>query len=213
MAKSGIHAIIFDIGRVLIRVDVQRAQKGLANGSPLTPEELWSAIEKDPHWRDWQEGRLSARDWHQNLSKRFGMTLSFDEFTKVWNSALDPQPIHPDYLFSRLSKSYRLGLLSNTDPIHVAHMENSYNFFRYFPKQVRTYSCAVGASKPEPLIFREALRSSKVGAEQAVYIDDIPAFAEAARALGLHAIHYRSPEQLQSDFQALGIIAEGLPTA
>lgn len=205
MAKSEIRAIIFDIGRVLVRVDVKRAHKGLADGLPLTPEELWSAIEKDPHWKDWQEGRLSARDWYLNLVKRFGMTLSFGEFAKAWNSALDPEPVHPDGMFEGLAKSYRLGLLSNTDAIHVAHLEATYSFFRYFPKSVRTYSCAVGASKPEPLIFRESLKACKVSAKQAVYIDDIGAYAEAARSLGMHGVQYHSPEQLQTELQSLGI--------
>jgi glucose-1-phosphatase len=200
-----IRAIIFDIGRVLIRVDIRRVQLGLAQGLPLTPEELWSAIEKDPRWHDWQEGRMSARDWHLNLAKRLNMSLDFAQFTKVWNSALDPQPIHPDSLFAHLSKSYRLGLLSNTDPIHVAHMESAFSFFQHFPKPVRVYSCAVGASKPDPLVFREALRVCKVPAEHAVYVDDIAAYTDAARSLGLQAVHYRSPEQLHQDFAALGI--------
>lgn len=209
MPKAGIRAIIFDIGRVLIRVDVTRAQIGLTNGSSLTPGELWSAIEKDPRWKDWQEGRMSPRDWHLNLSTRFGLSLSFEEFAKVWNSALDPQPIHPDRMFEHLFKSFRLGLLSNTDPIHVAYMETAYSFFRYFSKSVRTYSCVVGASKPDPLIFREALKTCKVTAEQAVYIDDIGAFVDAARSLGIHGIHYHSPEQLQSEFHSLGITLPG----
>jgi FMN phosphatase YigB (HAD superfamily) len=200
-----IRGIIFDIGRVLIRVDIRRVQFALAEGLPLTPEELWSAIEKDPHWQDWQEGRMSARDWHLNLAKRFRLPLDFDQFTRIWNSALDPQPIHPDSLFERLSKSYRLGLLSNTDPIHVAHMEKVFSFFHHFPKPVRVYSCAVGASKPDPLIFRESLRACKIHAENAVYIDDIPAYTDAARGLGFHAIHYRSPEQLHQDFASLDI--------
>jgi FMN phosphatase YigB (HAD superfamily) len=202
---SNLRAIIFDIGRVLIRVDIRAAQVGLAKGLPLTPEELWSAIEKDPLWPDWQEGRLSARDWHLNLSKRLGMPLDFDQFTTVWNSALDSTPIHPDSLFRGLAKSYKLGLLSNTDPIHVAHMEQNYSFFQYFPKKVRTYSCVSGASKPNPLIFRQALRACHVRAEQALYIDDITAYAEAAHALGLRAIQYRSPQQLYGDLQSLGV--------
>ena len=41
-------AIIFDIGRVLVSVDIRKAQLGLTQGLSLTPEELWSAIEKDP---------------------------------------------------------------------------------------------------------------------------------------------------------------------
>jgi glucose-1-phosphatase len=205
MASKPIQAIIFDIGRVLVRVDIRRAQQGLAQGLNLKPEELWSAIEKDPRWGDWQEGRMSARDWHQNLGQRLGLTMSFDEFKKVWNSALDPEPIHPDSLFASLKKSYTLGLLSNTDPIHVAHLESSYTFFEHFPNPRRIYSCVIGSSKPNPLIFREALRACKVRADQAVYIDDIAAYAEAARALGIEGIHFESPGQLARDFESLGI--------
>jgi glucose-1-phosphatase len=200
-----LRAIIFDIGRVLVRVDIRKAQLGLTKGLSLTPEELWSAIENDPRWPDWQEGRMSARDWHLNLCKRLGISLGFDEFTKVWNSALDPQPIHPDSLFEHLCKSYRLGLLSNTDPIHVACLESTYSFFRYFPKPVRIYSCSVGASKPNPLIFREALRACKVSADQSVYIDDIASFADAARTLGCVGIQFLSPEQLYKDLADIGV--------
>jgi glucose-1-phosphatase len=200
-----LRAIIFDIGRVLVRVDMRRAQAGLAQGLPLSPEELWLAIEKDPRWPDWQEGRISARDWHLHLSQRLGIPLNFEQFTAVWNSALDPEPIHPNSLFESLAKRYRLGLLSNTDPLHVAKLESSYDFFRFFPKAVRTYSCSIGASKPNPLIYREALRACKAKAEETVYIDDIPAYVEAARRLGLCGIHFQSPEKLHKDLTFLNV--------
>jgi glucose-1-phosphatase len=207
MPQPPFRAIIFDIGSVLVRLDIRKAQLGLAEGLSLKPEEVWSAIEKDPRWPDWQEGRMSARDWHVNLCNRLGISLGFEEFVKVWNSALDPQPIHPDSFFEHLSKSYRLGLLSNTDSIHVAHLERTYSFFQYFPTPVRIYSCSVGASKPNPLIFREALRACKVNADQAVYVDDVPAFADAARALGCAGIQFRGAEELRAELADLGISA------
>jgi HAD superfamily hydrolase (TIGR01509 family) len=208
MPETRIRAIIFDIGRVLVRVDIRRLQDSLALGLSLTPEELWSAIEKDPLWRDWQEGRLSPHDWHLHLCKRLGISLNFTQFTAAWNLALDPQPIHPVRMFEELSKRYRLALLSNTDPIHAAHLEATYDFFQYFPKSQRIYSCSLGASKPDPLIYREALRVCKVHAAEAVYIDDIPAYVEAARQLGLSGIHYQSPLQLLQAFASLGIKVE-----
>jgi glucose-1-phosphatase len=204
-SSQKVRAIIFDIGRVLVSLDIRKAQLGLAQGLSLTPDELWSAIEKDLRWPDWQEGRMSARDWHLNLCKRLGISLEFEQFTKVWNSALNPEPILPDSLFEQLSKSFRLGLLSNTDPIHVAHLESTYSFFRYFAKPVRIYSCEVGASKPQPLIFREALRACKVKANEAVYIDDIAENADAARALGFTGIQFRGREELYAAFGVLGI--------
>jgi FMN phosphatase YigB (HAD superfamily) len=203
MAAANLRAIIFDIGRVLIRIDVSRAMEGLTAGGSLSPRELWTAIEKDPRWPDWQEGRISARDWHLHLEKRFGGGLTFEQFTEVWNRVLDPTPIHEDVFFKNLSKRYRLALLSNTDPIHVQHMEAAYSFFAFFP--ARIYSCAVGVSKPNPLIYREALRALKVQAQEAIYIDDIAAYVEAAKRLGMGGIQFRSPVQLTSSLKALGV--------
>jgi len=202
--SSRFRAIIFDIGRVLIRVDISRAMEGLASGLSLTPPEVWTAIQKDPHWLDWQEGRISPRDWHLHLTKRLGISLTFEQFSEVWNRALDPIPIHPESFLEKLSKNYRLALLSNTDPIHMSNEEARFPFFRLFP--IRIYSYRVGASKPDPLIYREALKACKVRAENAVYIDDVPAYAEAAQRLGMTGIVFHSSEQLQSDLRELGIV-------
>lgn len=203
MADAKFRAVIFDIGRVLIRVNVSRAMDGLASGISLMPQEVWSAIEKDPRMSDWQEGRISPRDWHLNLNKRLGASLTFEQFSEIWNRALDPDPIHADTFFESLSKNYRLALLSNTDPLHMAHAEESYTFFQFFPHRI--YSYRVGASKPDPLIYREALKACKVRAEEAVYIDDVAAYAEAAQRLGMTGIVFHSPKQLQTELRALGI--------
>ena len=203
MAPSKIRAVIFDIGRVLIRVDVGRAMNSLGTGLNLTPTELWAAIEKDPSWNDWQVGRISARDYHQRLTKRLGSSLPYEKFVDAWNLALDPTPLQDTSLFERLSKRYKLALLSNTDPIHVAHMEPRYDFFKFFPNRV--YSCVVGTTKPDPLIYREALRACGAKAGEAIYVDDIPAYVEAAKSLGMAGVVYQSPEQLQSDLRASGV--------
>jgi HAD superfamily hydrolase (TIGR01509 family) len=199
-------AIIFDIGRVLIRVDVSRAMSGLAQEVSLSAEEIWSSLEKDPRWPDWQEGRMSPRDWHLHVGKRLGGSLTFEQFAEIWNRALDPQPIQDNVFLEKLRASYRLGLLSNTDPIHVAYMESGFDFLRLF--HARTYSCSVGASKPNPLIYREALRASRVSAEEAIFIDDVAAYTEAAQRLGMTGIVFQSPEQLRSDLNKIGITTE-----
>ncbi len=203
MSPAKFRAIIFDIGRVLIRVDIHRAMAGLASDLKLTPQEVWSAIENDPRWADWQEGRMSPQDWHLHLSKRLGGSLTFEQFKDVWNSALAPEPIQSEPFLEKLSKNYRLALLSNTDPIHMSHEEARFPFFRFFP--IRIYSFRVGSSKPNPLVYREALRACKVRAEEAIYIDDVPAYADAAQRLGMTGLVFHSPGQLQSDLRGLGV--------
>jgi HAD superfamily hydrolase (TIGR01509 family) len=202
-AQQKIRAIIFDIGRVLVRIDLGRAMSGLAEAVAMSPDEVWSALEKHPTWRDWQEGRMTPRDFWLSVNTRFGTALGFEQFTDIWNRVIDPKPIVDGTLLARLAKRYRLCLLSNTDPIHVAHLEATFEPMRYFPRRI--YSCAVGVSKPNPLIYRAALEACQVAAQDALYIDDIPAYAEAARSLGLAALVFTSPEQLSGDLQSLGI--------
>jgi HAD superfamily hydrolase (TIGR01509 family) len=203
VASSKFRAIVFDIGRVLIRVEVSRAMVGLAGGPALNPQEVWSAIEKDPRWMDWQEGRISPQDWHLHLNERLGCSLRFEQFKEAWNRALVSEPIQSDAFLEKLSKEYRLALLSNTDPIHMSYAETHFSFFRFFP--IRIYSFLVGASKPDPLIYREALRACSVSAEEAVYIDDVAAYVQAAQRLGMAGIVFQTPEQLKEELRALGV--------
>jgi len=192
-------AIIFDIGRVLVRLDIAGAMGGLAGMISLTPQETWAAIEHDPRWHDLQEGRMSPRDWQLHICRRLGVNLSFEQFSDIWNRVLDPTPVLDSTFLESLSKRYCLAVLSNTDPIHVAELEKRFDFFRFFKH--RLYSCVVGASKPSPLIFRAALQACKTTADNAIYIDDIPAYVEAARQLGMTGILFQSPDQLRADLE------------
>jgi putative hydrolase of the HAD superfamily len=195
-------AVIFDIGRVLVRLDIAGAMGGLAGMISLTPQETWAAIEHDPRWRDWQEGRMAPRDWQLHICRRLGVNLTFEQFSDIWNRVLDPTPVLDGAFLEKLSKQYCLAVLSNTDPIHVAELEKRFDFFRFFKHRI--YSCVVGASKPSPLIFRAALQACKTTADNAIYMDDIPAYVEAARQLGMSGIVFQSPEQLKADLEAFG---------
>src|SRR5260370_24596889 len=147
-----------------IRVDISRAMAGLASGLALKPQEIWSAIEKDPHWLDWQEGRISPHDWHIHLTKRLGASLTFERFSEVWNLALDPNPIPSESFLETVFKNYRLPLLSNTDPIHMSEEDARFPFFLFFPNRI--YSYRVCVSKPDPVIYAEPLRARNDGAAQ-----------------------------------------------
>jgi FMN phosphatase YigB (HAD superfamily) len=83
---------------------------------------------------------------------------------------------------------------------------------KHFPPAKRIYSCAVGISKPDPLIYREALRACKAEAAEAVYIDDLEANVEAARKLGLQGIRFNSTGQLLQDLRTWGVEIPVSPT-
>ena len=196
-------AVIFDVGRVIIRVDLSRSMGSLGKRDGLTHVEVLRQLEADPRWPDWQEGRMAPRDWHAHLAKKLQFTYDFEEFCAIWNGVLAPGQILPDSLFERLGRTCRLGLLSNTDPIHVAHFEANYSFVRYFP--ARVYSCRVGSSKPAPAIYHRALREVEATPEETLFIDDMPENVRAAASLGINAFHFTSAEELIAEFLRLAL--------
>ncbi len=148
---------------------------------------------------------MAPEVWHEHVTKIMGISLSFSEFRAAWNRALDPKTILNEEFFARLSSRSRLALLSNTDPIHAEHLENCFPFVRQFP--VRIYSCDIGSRKPSPAIYETALNSLGIAAREAVYIDDIGEFVDAARRLGLDAIRFDSPAQLEMELSKRGVVA------
>jgi FMN phosphatase YigB (HAD superfamily) len=196
-------AIIFDIGRVIVGVNFSRSMEVLGKSGGRSHLQVLRELEADPKWPDWQEGRMTPRDWHEHLSRKFQLSLSFDEFCRIWCSMLDPETILPEALFERLGTSCRLALLSNTDPLHVAHMEATFPFVRHFP--VRVYSCRVGTSKPLPTIFHHALREVDALPEEAMFIDDVRENAAAAASLGINSFHFTSADELLAEFSRLGL--------
>jgi 2-haloacid dehalogenase len=63
-----------------------------------------------------------------------------------------------------------------------------------------------GVIKPDPRIFRILLERYGIAPASAVFVDDVAKNAAAAAALGLHGIHFRSPQQLRAELVAVGLL-------
>jgi len=60
--------------------------------------------------------------------------------------------------------------------------------------------------KPDARIFEILLDRFRIPAREAVFIDDNPDNAAAASRLGIHGIHFQSPEQLRQELAALQLL-------
>ncbi len=202
--NAPVRALIFDIGQVIVRVNPERAAAAFAANAGLTTQQILATIQTDPQMREFQEGRRSPRQWHEHLCRRMDLRLSFAEFRKIWNSALDPQTILHEDLFAQLAAHHSLVLLSNTDPIHVEHMTAHFTFLRHFP--ARVYSCTEGTSKPAPTIYRTAIAHTGVEPQHILYIDDVPDYVAAGLRTGMQAHHFKAAPALLAELRTLTIL-------
>ena len=107
-------------------------------------------------------------------------------------------------LLHELKGRYPLLLLSNTNEMHFDYCIERFPVLQLPDDFVLSYK--LGFRKPDPRIFREAVRRSGLQAADCVYVDDIAEFAEAATAQGLRAAQYVSPEQLRADLAEFGVL-------
>jgi putative hydrolase of the HAD superfamily len=87
--------------------------------------------------------------------------------------------------------------------VNLAYMREHFDWpsgFTYL-----TWSCELLTAKPDPAIYQHTLENLGVGAQEAIFVDDIPANIAAARALGIDGIQFTSVEQLRRDLEARGL--------
>lgn len=91
---------------------------------------------------------------------------------------------YPDVkkVLETLSQTHTLGIISDTWPSVVPQLDQL-GLRPYF--SFVTYSYELGVYKPDPRMFRDALRKAGCPAEKTVFIDDLPMNLEGAAALGI----------------------------
>ena len=99
--------------------------------------------------------------------------------------------------------------LSNMEPSAFATRRTRFAFMDLFDGFV--ISGIEGVAKPDRRIFQILLRRYRLEPAATVFIDDSPANVEAARGLGLTAVHYTSAGQLRSQLRSLGLTVLGVP--
>ena len=59
--------------------------------------------------------------------------------------------------------------------------------------------------KPSPVIFQRTLERLGCRPEESLFVDDFAHNVAGARAVGMHAIHYRTETQMEKELAQLGV--------
>ena len=198
-----IQAVIFDFGRVICDFDLGKFMARAASSSTLSEAGLKGAMAESLKMADrYETGLMTSREFYANACRVASLTMSEQEFVRAWTDIFTPKPATFE-LVKRLKGRYRLGLLSNTNEWHFEFGVKPVAIFPLF--DAVTVSFEVRAMKPDRRIYDDMLAKLALPAAACVYIDDIAENVDAARALGLHGIHYTTHARLIEDLAKAGV--------
>jgi HAD superfamily hydrolase (TIGR01509 family) len=100
-----------------------------------------------------------------------------------------------------LEGRFKRVLLSNTHDLHVRFLRERLPLLARFDGLV--LSCEVGHVKPEPEIYRRALEVAQCAPREAAFFDDVSAYVEGARAVGIRARVFTTVERFEADLEEL----------
>jgi len=187
-----------------MRWDIARALDS-AHGLPRAS--VFDTLYRTETWRDIERGVGDPVAWsaaaHRELERRAGRPLP--ALHEEWRQAQGPISANLD-LARGLRGRYKVSVLSNADVSLRERLERE-GMLSIFDDVV--ISAEVGVAKPEAAVFRMAAERLGLAPAECVFVDDWDKNVEAAREVGMHALHFRvdKGDDLRVQLGSLGIIA------
>lgn len=200
-------ALIFDLGGVIVPLDFQQAYTRMEPLCAYSAAEIPKRIGSTDLVRRLECGQIEPEPFaHELLTLLGAKPMPYEEFQQFWSWIFRPGPILPESLFRSLREQYRLILLSNTNSMHYELLSRQYPLLDLFHEKVLSYK--VGAMKPDPAIYLEAIKQAGCLPEECFFTDDVLPYVEGARQQGIDAVQFQSPEQLATELHLRGITWE-----
>ena len=196
---------IFDLGGVLLDWNPRYLYRKLFNGDEAAVEHFLATV-CTTEWNERQDAGRSFADAKRELLPRHVDQLDLIEaFGKRFGEMI-PGAIAGtvDVLAELKERGVPIYAITNWSAETFPPQRQRFAFLSWFDGIV--VSGNEGVMKPDPRIFRILFERHGVAPESAVFIDDVATNAAAASALGIHGIHFRSPDQLRRELVAVGIL-------
>ncbi len=192
---------VFDLGNVILPFEHRQIAVKLRDRSALkkdfTAEQMFQYMFDfvggliDPY----EEGNMSSLEFFERIRDRFQIRMTFQEFAQVWNFIFREDAGVNEVILDLKAKGYPLFLLSNTNELHFSHILESYPIVHVFDEWVLSFE--VGAKKPKKRIYEVIFEKMDIEPGDVFYTDDMAAYVEAARSLGIDGVVFENSAQLR----------------
>jgi HAD superfamily hydrolase (TIGR01509 family) len=200
LKEQHIKNILFDLGGVILDIDVHATLKGFYElGFPSELLQYPNNMTSDLFFR-YETGKLGTVEFRNEIRKITGLDFSDEELDKAWNAMILRIPTERTQLIEKLKGRYELYMLSNTSPLHVPVFEQMYlekagkpmkDFFNKI-----YYSFEIGWHKPDNGAWEYVIKDAGIVPEETLFLDDNIHNIKASQELGFQAIHIHERTRL-----------------
>jgi putative hydrolase of the HAD superfamily len=203
--RPDVDFVIFDLGNVLIDIDYTQAMDLMKSALPTSMHDRVDHCYTADFHKAYEKGQISSAEFRQEFRNYFQTNWSDTEVDYYWNSLLGTIPAYRLELVRKLKAQYQVGILSNTNEIHIdavyAQLQSQHGMDNFDPLfDWVFYSHEMGLAKPNQDIYQQLLLELGTTANRVLFFDDLKANVDGAASLGIQAIQVVGPETLLNFF-------------
>lgn len=199
-----IKTFIFDLGNVIVSFNHGKIVETLQCVCEQTSDEIFAKAISSKFVHDYNLGKITSAEFFDSVSCELKLKMNFADFSQAWNCTFEPEPIIAEQTVKKLSESYRLLVLSDTNELNFDFIRENFSILDYFDDFVLSHK--VGAVKPSAEIFQRVLEKAECLPDECIFIDDVEKNVEGARRCGMNAIQFISVEQLEAELKARNLV-------
>jgi HAD superfamily hydrolase (TIGR01509 family) len=198
------HAIVFDLGKVLVDFDYSIAARRISERGSVDPAAVQQFLDHSPLLYRYETGHMNRQEFYEEVRRLSGFKGDIEEFAEFFADIFTEIP--PMIALHRRLREARVTvyIFSNTNDLAIGHIRRNFPFFAEFDAHVLSYEH--GAMKPDSKLYEVLERISGRRGGQLLYLDDRLENVEAGRARGWQVIHHRDPAESIAAIEKLGVI-------
>lgn len=201
-------AILFDLGRVLLDIDMERALHVWAPHSRLPREALRAVFHADEPFQRHETGHLDNEGYFAHLRQALALDCELPVVQQGFDAIIVGEIQETVRLLDQARTRVPCYAISNTNGSHLAAIERS--FPGLLPRFTRVFaSHQIGHRKPNAAAFEHVLRAIGVPPPEMLLFDDLADNIAAAQAMGLQAVLVMRPEDVRAALAERGLLSPG----
>lgn len=204
MTDGGVDALLFDLGRVVIDIDFDRALAHWAKHAACDAAVLRERFSHDDAFKRHEVGALSDTAYFASLQNTLGIELPDTVWLEGWNAIFVGEIPGISLLLHRAAAQVPIYAFSNSNPAHEACWTRQFaGVLGHFTDVY--VSSTIGCRKPEAEAFAYVAKAMDVHTHRIVFFDDNLENIAGAQHCGLQAVHVTSSADVARALDRLGL--------
>jgi glucose-1-phosphatase len=200
-------ALIFDLGGVIVDLSVDHTLQAFSDLSGFEKEKVKDIYYSSEGFEAYEKGLITDDDFRNLVRETYAISSPAAVIDASWNAMIRGLPVRKLQLMEELMKTYSVYLLSNTNSIHIAYVNevvlpgighHGRTLDTYFHRAY--YSHIMKKRKPNADIFEQVLEENNLLPEHALFLDDNRDNIEGAMRLGIKTVHVTTPDLILDYF-------------